>query len=409
MKIPKYISIEFYVLLLYIIFDLVQFLFIINTKIFIGDFFPDYVTVSNYVVINLFIIYIFFYFFVFIFYKNFLKKIRIIKKHIIYDSETSKFVDKFYFILLILNFIIFVVILKQKAGAEYTPHSFTFLLNMLKIDVIFSLYYFLNRNSSKLYFLNILGTLLLFIAQGWSGILFKVFLYEFFLRFKNRISIFRMIPLTIIILVIAILVYSIIYPIKVSIRNEDSIIFKPIPFYEAVFLLFGRLSMFSNVVAIYQYSDSLVNLLNTFFPPHFEILRFFRVMIPSFIALKLFPESINYGIGYILWSFHVNFSGEGIFGFGPSLMGTLYLLFNKDILEVILYILAIFCVIIYLKCILDVFNKKILYFPFLLNLLYFVRESGELWLPFSNMVVSWTLFILIVIMYKNLRYLWKYK
>jgi len=411
MKIAKYISIELYVLLLFIIFDLIQFLFIINTRIFIGDFFPDFVTVSNYVIINLFLVYMLFSFLTFIFYTNFLRRVKIINKKIFYDSKTSKFVDKFYFVLLILNFLVFVLILNKKAGAEYTPHKFTFLLNMFKLDVIFSLYYFLNRSSNKLYLLNVIGTVLVMIAQGWVGILFKVFIYELFFRFRNRINIFKIIPLTILIFVAAILAYSVIYPIKNAIRYgyESIFIFDPLPLSQAAFLIFGRLSMFSNLVAIYQYSDNFVNLLNSFFPPYFEILRFFRVITPSFIAIKLFPESINYGKGYILWSFHTNFSGEGVYGFGSTLMGTLYLLFNKDILEAVLYILAIFIIIIYLKCLLDLLNNKILYFLFFLNLLHFVRESGEIWLSFSNMVVSWTLFILVIIIYKNFRSLKVYQ
>jgi hypothetical protein len=56
MKIKKYISIEFFIVLIYIIFNFIQALILINTRTFRGDFFPLEVKLSNKIIWLLFFI-----------------------------------------------------------------------------------------------------------------------------------------------------------------------------------------------------------------------------------------------------------------------------------------------------------------------------------------------------------------
>jgi hypothetical protein len=55
MKIKKYISIEFFIVLIYIIFNFIQALILINTRTFWGDFFPLEVELSNKIIWLLFL------------------------------------------------------------------------------------------------------------------------------------------------------------------------------------------------------------------------------------------------------------------------------------------------------------------------------------------------------------------
>lgn len=408
-KIKKYVSIEFFVVFLWALADLTQALIIINTHIFSGDFFPWRVTESNAVIIFIFLSQFLLYIFVYKFYISFIKEKRLVKSSLNLNKHLYKFIDYFFLSLLMLNIIFYISGFITVAGSHKFS-SLTFIIHLVSIHPIFPIYYFLNRNKNNkiIYATNIILYFLLQIAEGWSGIFFQIFLFELYFRSRQRIN-FKFLLLLPIFFAGGAFLYQFIYPMKLAIRAHTSIFnIKPISFIVAANLLIGRLSMIGNLTAIFQYKSDILRLLNKMYPLNFEILKFIRAQIPSFIAIKLFPHNIFlYGtIGYILWLFKigcVEIQGASI-GFGPTLLGTSYLLLLRNPIELILFYLFTILIIFCIKIILDTFGNKDIYFPFFLNLIYFIHEAGEISMAFGELFFSLTSFFLIILFAKTVLY-----
>lgn len=187
---------------------------------------------------------------------------------------------------------------------------------------------------------------------------------------------------------------------------------EPTTFTTAAGLLFSRLSMMGNLIAIFQYKTGILQLLNSMYPLNFEILKFIRVQFPSFIAIKLFPYNIFlYGtLGEILWLFKIGgmlTSNAQPIGVGPTLLGTSYLLLLRNPIELILFYLFTIFVVFYIKIILDTFGNKDIYFPFFLTLIYFVHEAGEIEMAFGELFFSLTSFFFIILFAKAILYILK--
>jgi len=396
------ISLEFYLILLFIFFSSLQLLFLIYTRCYIGDFFLDTVKVSSIEIIGLYFFYISTLIFFWIFYKKFLIKLKLRNKYIKYDCSTKKFIDKFYFGLLILNFFI-TFLFGIKANSKYTPHSLTFIINVYKIDILFSFYYFLNRSKNKLYIVNIVGTIFLELIQGWTGILFKAFIFELYFRLRGKVKIAKIISLTLLITTTSILAYSLLYPIREAIRHQNSDL-KPLSLELSATFLLGRFSMFSNFVYIYQNSEILTKISTKQLPFSFEEVRFFRIITPSFIGQYIYPEYANYGIGNILCLYRYNFYLENSCGFAPSLAGVLLILYKRNFAELIFYLVFSLFILSILAFIINLFNnRRILYFPFFFYITYFAYESGEMFVPFANMLVTLFAFLLTILIYKKIK------
>jgi hypothetical protein len=408
LKFRKNISIELFIIYFWILLDLVQLSFILYNHILVGDFFPWQLTVDNITIIIIFSFQCLLYFLTYKFYIFFIKQKRILKVHINFNKTLYKFIDWFFFLLLILNFIFYLQHISNPVGI-YKPNSISFIIHLIDITAIFPFYYFLNRNkgSKILYITNIIVYLIIQIAKGWSGIFLQLFLFELYFRSKGKINLlfFLILPLF---FIIGIFIYQYIYPLKLAIRSHSNIsilTLEPIPFSLATILLIGRLSMIGNLITIFQYKNDILYLLNNIYPWNFEILKFIRNITPSFIASQLFPQSIFlYGtIGNVLWFLktgNVYELNTTIYGFGPTLLGSSYLLLLRNPMEFILFYLLTIFVIFYIKAILDTFNNKDVYFPFYLILIYFVHEAGETSVAFAKVWFSLTAFFIVILFAK---------
>jgi|GEM_PF-6370838 len=414
-KIKKYISIELFIVFFWALMDLIEVLVILNTHIFTGDFFPWEVTVSNTTIILLFLSQLLIYLSVYKFYILFIKEKRLIKSNLNLNIHLYKFIDYFFLLLLLLNILFFIMGASNVAGS-YKPNSISFVLHLISIDAIFPIYYFLNRNRNNkiIYITNILIYFLFQIAKGWSGIILQIFLFELYFRSRQKIS-YKFLLLLPLLFVGGIFLYQFVFPMKLAIRAHGSILdIKPISFVTAAGLLTGRLSMMGNLIAIFQYKSDILNLLNNFYPLNFEILKFIRIQIPSFIASNLFSYNIfRYGmVGSALWLFKTGqLPMRGVIevsGDGPTLLGTSYLLFLRNPLELILFYLFTFFVIFYIKIILDTFKSKDIYFPFFISLIYFVHEAGEV-AAFGVLFSSLTTFFAVILFAKAILYILKNK
>lgn len=405
-KVKKYIRVEFFIIIFWIFADLLQLLFILNTHILFGDFFPWEVTLSDMQIILLASLQILSYFLVYKFYFFFIKNKKLTKTYINLDKNIYKFLDYFFSFWVMVNIIYLAIGLTCPAGS-YKLSRVTFIIHLLPIDILFVIYYILNRNQNNeiIYITNIILYLVLQLAKGWTGIILKIFFLEMYFRTKQKIHL-KFLLLIPIIFISGVVLYQFAYPLKQAIRYGLSIYI--LPFSEAFVLLLNRLSMMGNMLAIFQYHSDILNLLNSFYPMNFEILKFFRAMIPSFIATKIFPLEVTYygTIGSILWIFKTGVTPlyEQFIGFGPTLVGTSYLLLLRNPIELILFYLFAILVVFYTKFILDLFRNQDIYFLLFLKLVYFVHEAGELQMAFADMFVGVTSFFFLVLLAKAFIY-----
>lgn len=406
-KIKKYISIELFVIFFWALMDLIQVLVILNTHILLGDFFPWEVTVSNTTIIFLFLSQFLLYLFVYKFYVSFIKGKRLIKSNLNLNKHLYKFIDYFLLSLLVLNIVFFASGVISTAGT-YKPRPESFIINIVSIDAVFPIYYFLNRdkNNRTIYVVNIIVYILLCIIRGWSGIFLFIFFFELYFQSKGKISL-KFLLLLPLFLIGGIVLYQFIYPLKMAIRYNTTL--EPISFVDAASLLIGRLSMMGNLIAIFQYKSDILYLLNSMYPLNFAILKFIRIQIPSFISIHIFPYNIFlYGaLGHILWLFKIGYlpvNDTEQSSFGVPLLGTLYLLLLRNPIELILYILFTVFIVFYIKIILDIFGNKDIYFPFFLTLIYFVHESGEVQVAFGRLFFSLTSFFFVMLFAKAILY-----
>ncbi len=407
MKINKIINIEFFVIIFFIFISLLQLLFIIKTHMFIGDFFPWKVNVPNETIFIAFTSQIFLYFFAYKFYKYFIRDKHFFKANLKLNKRIYIFIDYFFISLLILNIFFFLKGYINTTGT-YKVNEFSFIIHIFSIDALFPIYYFLNRGKTNnfFYLLNICIYILFDIFEGNTSIILNVFIYELYFVTNQKIKTkyLFLIPIT---LIAGIFLYQIVYPLKFAIRNHLNILnIIPIPFIMSSQFLIGRLSSFGNFIAIIQYKNKLLTLFNRILPLNFEILKFIRMQIPSFISTKIFPKSIFFhDIGYVLWILRIGYMPNGVThptSLAPTLLGTLYLLFLRNPLELILTVLFTFCVIFYIKIILDTFGNKNVFFPFYFIIIQFINETGTVSGAFGELFFSITSFFLVLLFFKAL-------
>lgn len=187
-KIKKYISIELFIVFFWILMDLVQVLLILYTRIFLGDFFPWEITVSNTTIILLFLSQTLLYLFVYKLHISFIRERRLIKSNLNLNIRLYKFIDYFILALLLLNIVFYISNITHTAGV-YKHNSVSFIIHLVAIDAIFPIYYFLNRNKNNkiIYATNIIIYFLFQIAKGWSGIILEFFLFELYFRAKQKL------------------------------------------------------------------------------------------------------------------------------------------------------------------------------------------------------------------------------
>lgn len=169
------------------------------------------------------------------------------------------------------------------------------LFSLFNVNAIFMLYYIAGRRQKcVLYWLNILLYITLRLSQGWSGILFHVFMYEAFFYFGNKRLNKRKnrawVSLAVVIFIIFAggFAYSFVSPFKYAIRVGNFNNFTPLPISEAINRLLMRFSIlpssyrsiisFDKILEIYQAQ-----------PKFAELQAMLRPLLPrSFMPFKEF-------------------------------------------------------------------------------------------------------------------------
>lgn len=406
----KGIRVELFIVVFYLTANAIQLTIAMTTRLLLGDFFPRRTQLSDGQLLCLFLIFSITYLVFYRFYRG-LERVTFVHSYVRVTQGFLSFLGYLVLTLILANMILLLSGLKGKGG-QYIPSSFSFLLSLMPIEILFIAYYILSKDSEKIYWqrtLNLLLYILVKFLEGFTGVLLSLFLLELYLRKKRLTAIawFLLIAL----FLVGIMLYSYLLPLKHAIRKaEDLRSVKPVSLDVAASAFVGRLSMFGNMVVLIEDLPYIVESANEDYPKNFIILKFLRTLVPSFMARKVFPENIfAFGtLGVLMWKYSVGIrflpAENGVIeraAFGVPFLGVICVLAQRSLLEALLFPMFTLLVLFYIKALTELFRNKELNFLIFSHLLYFVHELGET-LAFTPLFVGTTSLVVIALIYNAL-------
>jgi hypothetical protein len=257
-----------------------------------------------------------------------------------------KYFDLFVFLYLILNIY---VSYKYNFGRIIVGKNDSFILstffNIWNIDIIFYIYYISYQKNKYFKVLNVILFSLLKLYRASIGFVWILFLMSLMKYYKKRIDI-RKIFLFYSAILLGAYMYKLLYQLRTFIRFSSKI---EIEYIDALGNLVSRISPINNLYNIFELGNNLINNVNFLTRNYSEILGFFRRIVPSNFMNKDF-----YVINQV-FMFTKNNTTSISGSFDTTLAGKLYLLFNKNFFELIIYIFFIIIVLF----ILSYFLKKL--------------------------------------------------
>lgn len=229
-------------------------------------------------------------------YKIMVKK-KLTLKSYKFRFNIKKFAN-FYFILLIISFI-FMLSTGVGVVLSHATSPYSVIFNLFNVSVLFPIFYFLLRKSEDInikYFWTIVIVFILYkLLQGWSGIIFTIFIFEVYFYYKDRyinkikqIVIILLLPL--IFILVGAKVYQEIYPIKNEIRGLG---YHEIDYSNGLVKLVNRLTYFSISVGAYSKIDEIKEFYKKENIVLKESIGTFRPITPRFIMENKEFRSLN--------------------------------------------------------------------------------------------------------------------
>lgn len=231
----------------------------------------------------------------------------------------------------------FIFVLRTRIGTaeSYIRVFGSQFFSVLNVNSIFYIYYILGRRKkSRIYWINIILYVAMRLFQGWTGVIFDVFLYELYFRCRNykwynqAITVkkfFYIIMINIFIIFAGGAMYSILQPLKYTIRYGEK--YNSIGISEGIERLVSRFSVLQSSVYALIYRNDILSLYNS--QGRFtECFSFIRPLLPTFImSNKNFyslGNSIAAGISGI---YNINISDSvGIIYFADLLFESNYIM-----------------------------------------------------------------------------------
>jgi hypothetical protein len=377
-----YIKTEIFVLLMLFSLDIINYIYILMTGYYLGDFKGMTVHLNNDFLFFGILIQLISYCLLFFLYEKF--KVKEEKKSSIINK--LKYFDLFVFLYLILNIY---VAYKYNFGRIIVGKSDTFILSTLfntwNIEIIFYIYYISYQKNKYFKAFNVILFSLLNLYQASIGFIWVIFLISLMKYYKKRIDI-KKIFLFYGAILLGAYIYKLIYPLRLLIRFG----FKTeIEYIQALGNLISRISPINNLYNIFELGDNLINNINFLTIDYSEILGFFRRIVP--------PNFMNKDFYVIndVFMFTKNNNYEITGSFDTTLLGKLYLLINKNFIEFILYIIFIFITLLIFRLFLKKLGGKNLNIYFFITLVG-LFNSGSIEVSISlRLFVVFSLYITI--------------
>lgn len=292
------------------------------------------------------------------------------------DKKVHKYVLLFLIVKLIGSLFGGVGVLNY-SGTPILTTQFSFIFNFIKIEEFFPIYYIICRSKkNKMYWVNILLFMSLKIYQGWSGFLLQVIFYELYFWEKKHLGHIKATAKKIGGMIISIVclvggagLYKVIIPIRDYIRYRGMININSfeMSFIEAVNRLISRLTTFPVTVAAFQNIEDLKYLYSSQGIFLSEFKAFFKPLLPSFLFTNKNFDTLNTMIVQTVYS---RISGTSA---SAGILGYIWMLFEADYLELIVWVIAFVFLFILTSSILKSFDNdehdiRILYFLFLMKI-----------------------------------------
>jgi hypothetical protein len=307
--------------------------------------------------------------FTYIFFRNTKnKRVKIKQRQLIVSSEK---LNIFFFLLVIINIIFFIETSVGLVGGE-SESKYSTVFAVLRVEVVFMLFYPFCRKSKKMRFLFWASVILysvLSLMKGWSGFLLLIVFFELHFFFKDRkinlrkqLVIITIIPLFV--FIVGGIAYQKVYPYKMDVRG----FMVPEPkLYEAVDKLVSRLSFFPISVGTYEKHNEMERLYHEDGVAFKELKGSLRQLVPRFIMKEKDFRSLNNNSKQAVMP---SLSASTSNNFGFVMYGIT--LFSISFLEGSLWLMITGAMVFATKATFDLLEQ----YPGQLDILYFFMLAG---------------------------------
>lgn len=208
-------------------------------------------------------------------------------------------VHMFFMMIVIVRIIFTIFTGNSVVNRTETSTPFDFIVNAVKVDSFFPIYYVVCRDTSKKsYWINIILYIFWQIICGWSGVILTVAFLEVYFRTRhgnggdiiNKIAKYKY-ALLIIFFTVGSYMYSILFSIKNSIRYQYSA--SKLSWLEGMEQLLMRISNYSTSVVGIQNHKSIALLYRSQGINNIELKSIFRTILPGFVMDKKFRTMGN--------------------------------------------------------------------------------------------------------------------
>ena len=289
------------------------------------------------------------------------------RKYVIEIS--NKKLDWFYTIDLAFNmFLFFRYDVGSAVGAGTS--NLAFLTSLFSARALFPFYYVIRREKKLHFILNILLYASLRLLQGWSSFLLTIAIIEVYFLFKGKGITLKKIALSLVapigLVVVAGLVYSLIYPLKNYIRFNQSM-FIPLSLKDGITAVVDRLSFFSQAIASIQTAKLTKTIYLNDSVIMGEIRGMFRPIVPGALMDKTFST-----LPLCIKQSFVSYRASGT-SLNVGIYSYIYNLIYSDFLSFLLFLILISIMIYIFKRIIFAIHiegehNRIIYFLFMLNI-----------------------------------------
>ncbi len=363
------VDIRSIILLGFISANIIGYLYALISGKYNGDFLNqpvllEYLTLGKilFVIIIQFVIVYYIYYFL----TKALKLNPLIKKT---DSINTLF---YYVILLILiiNFIITYLYHFPIAG-QASNFKFAFLVTRIKIvDAVLILYCIdrTNKNKNHLFWILVIGAIVLNIYRGWSGHIFVFLILEVMIFFKSKIDLKKTIFITLASILFILFIYPKVFDIKNYIRGGGDLSFKTST-YDGLIHITGRFSHFSQIAKIVENKPAVIRLVGNKLGRYHYFKDALSVFIPGkFITNYDEKKSLH---SYMLALFDENFDYNKLGGASTTgILGKFIALSYFSIIDATFYLLFVLFLLFATVLICNKFHPYLTYYCFIIIIFY---------------------------------------
>ncbi len=288
-------------------------------------------------------------------------------------KKTDSINNLFYyiiFLIMVINFFITYLYNFPIAG-QASNFKFAFFVTRIKIvDAVLILYCIerTNKNKNYLFWILVIGAIVLNIYRGWSGHIFVFLILEVMIFFKSKINLKKTILITLASILFILFIYPKVFDVKNYIRSGGDMSFITTT-YDGLIHISGRFSHFSQIAQIVEKKPDVTRIVEN------EIGKFhyFKDALSVFIPGKIISnydekKSLH---SYMLALFDENFDYNKLGGASTTgIVGKFIALSYFSIIDATFYLLFVLFLLFATVFIFSKFHPYLKYYCFIIIIFY---------------------------------------